>query len=40
MLNVAMMAAATPMALLGFEAMGVYPRVGEFIPHAMFHRKP
>lgn len=40
MMNVAAMAATTPMALLGFEAMGVYPRVGEIMPHAMFHKKP
>lgn len=40
MMNVAVMAATTPMALLGFESMGVYPRVGEMMPHAMFHKKP
>lgn len=40
LMNVAVMATTTPMALLGYETMGVYPRVGEIMPHAMFHKKP
>ena len=39
-LNATIMATETPMALLGPEAMGMFPWVGEVMPHAMWHRKP
>jgi hypothetical protein len=39
-LNVTVMATQTPLALLGREAMGVYPRNGAILPHAMFDKKP
>jgi hypothetical protein len=39
-LNAAVMASDVPVALLGSESMGVYPRRGDIIPHAMFDRKP
>lgn len=40
MLNATVMATTVPLALLGYEAMGVYPRHGSILPHAMFDRKP
>ena len=39
-LNATIMATDTPIALLGFEAMGLFPWAGEVMPHAMHHRKP
>jgi len=39
-LNATIMATTTPIALLGSEAMGMFPWVGEIMPHAMWHRKP
>ena len=40
MLNAAAMASDAPLATLGPQAMGLFPWVGEIIPHAMFHAKP
>lgn len=39
-LNATVMATDTPIALLGPEAMGMFPWVGTVMPHAMFGRKP
>ena len=39
-LNATVMASRMPISLLGYEAMGVYPRRGDVMPHAMFHKKP
>jgi hypothetical protein len=39
-LNATLMATELPVNLLGPEAMGMFPWVGEIIPHAMFHKKP
>ena len=39
-LNAATMASDIPVALLGCEVMGVYPRRGVVMPHAMFGKKP
>lgn len=39
-LNAAVMASDLPVALLGAESMGAYPRRGDIMPHAMFDRKP
>lgn len=39
-LNAAVMASSVPIGLLGSEAMGMFPWVGEVMPHAMFGRKP
>ncbi len=39
-LNATIMATQTPMALLGFESMGMFPWVGDVMPHAMWGRKP
>ena len=39
-LNATIMATDTPIALLGFEAMGLFPWANEVMPHAMFHPKP
>jgi hypothetical protein len=39
-LNATIMATNTPISLLGFEAMGLFPWAGEVMPHAMHHRKP
>jgi hypothetical protein len=39
-LNVTIMATDAPIALLGSEAMGMFPWVGEVMPHAMWQRKP
>jgi hypothetical protein len=39
-LNATIMATDTPIALLGFEAMGLFPWWGEVMPHAMHYRKP
>ena len=39
-LNATIMATDVPVALLGYEVMGMFPWVGQIIPHAMFHRKP
>jgi hypothetical protein len=39
-LNATIMATDTPIALLGFEAMGLFPWANEVMPHAMFHKKP
>jgi hypothetical protein len=39
-LNATVMATDTPIALLGTEAMGMFPWVGEVMPHAMWGRKP
>lgn len=39
-LNAAVMASDTPIGLLGSEAMGMFPWVGEVVPHAMWGRKP
>ena len=36
-LNATIMATETPIALLGSEAMGMFPWVGEVMPHAMWH---
>ena len=40
MLNAAVMASDAPLATLGPQAMGMFPWVGEILPHAMFHEKP
>jgi hypothetical protein len=42
MLNATIMATETPIALLGFEAMGLFPGFpgNEVMPHAMFFQKP
>jgi len=39
-LNATIMATDTPIAVLGFEAMGLFPWANTVMPHAMFHRKP
>ena len=39
-LNATIMSTDVPVALLGYEAMGMFPWVGQVMPHAMFHRKP
>jgi hypothetical protein len=39
-LNATIMATDTPIALLGFEAMGLFPWANTVMPHAMFHKKP
>src|SRR5208282_258961 len=39
-LNATIVATDTPIALLGSEAMGLFPWAGEVMPHAMFHQKP
>ena len=39
-LNAAVMASDAPIGLLGSEAMGMFPWVGEVMPHAMWQRKP
>ena len=39
-LNAAIMASRVPLALLGVESMGVFPRRGNVMPHAMFDKKP
>jgi hypothetical protein len=39
-LNATIMATDTPIALLGYEAMGLFPWVGEVMPHAMWQKKP
>ena len=39
-LNATIMATDVPISLLGPEAMGMFPFVGEIIPHAMWHKKP
>jgi hypothetical protein len=39
-LNATVMATDTPISLLGSEAMGMFPWVGEVMPHAMWGRKP
>jgi hypothetical protein len=39
-LNATIMATDTPIALLGFEAMGFFPYTGAFMPHAIFQKKP
>jgi hypothetical protein len=39
-LNATIMATRTPIALLGSESMGMFPWIGEIMPHAMWHRKP
>ncbi|MBZ9936045.1 hypothetical protein LB518_07065 [Mesorhizobium sp. BR1-1-16] len=39
-LNAAVMATDTPLALLGYEAMGQYPWINTIIPHAINFRKP
>jgi hypothetical protein len=39
-LNATVMATETPMALLGPEAMGLFPWSGIIMPHAMWQRKP
>jgi hypothetical protein len=38
--NATIMATDTPIALLGTEAMGLFPWIGTVMPHAMFHKKP
>lgn len=38
--NATIMATETPIALLGSEAMGMFPWVGEVMPHAMWQKKP
>jgi hypothetical protein len=40
MLNATIMATDTPIALLGSEAMGLFPWAGEVMLHAMFYQKP
>jgi hypothetical protein len=39
-LNATVMATDTPIALLGSEAMGMFPWAGVVMPHAMFQKKP
>jgi len=39
-LNATIMATDVPISLLGAEAMGMFPYVGEVMPHAMWHKKP
>ena len=39
-LNATVMATETPIALLGFEAMGLFPYSGLVMQHAIFHEKP
>ena len=39
-LNATIMATRTPLALLGSEAMGMFPWVGDVMPHAMWGTKP
>jgi hypothetical protein len=39
-LNATIMASQTPLALLGFEAMGLFPWWGMVMPHAMYGKKP
>ena len=39
-LNATIMATDLPISLLGPEAMGMFPFVGEIMPHAMWHKKP
>lgn len=39
-LNAAVMATEVPMAMLGYEAMGMFPWFGEAMPHAMWGSKP
>jgi hypothetical protein len=39
-LNATIMATNTPIALLGSEAMGMFPWANVVIPHAMFQKKP
>ena len=39
-LNASVMTTDTPIALLGSEAMGVFPGTGEVMLHAMLHKKP
>jgi hypothetical protein len=39
-LNAAVMATDVPLSLFGPEAMGMFPWIGEIMPHAMWHRKP
>jgi hypothetical protein len=38
--NTTIMATDIPIALLGTEAMGLFPWIGAVMPHAMFHKKP
>lgn len=40
MLNAAVMATTVPLAVLGYEAMGIFPWVGEVMPHAVWGTKP
>jgi hypothetical protein len=39
-LNATIMATDTPIALLGYEAMGLFPWWGEVMPHAVHYQKP
>jgi hypothetical protein len=39
-LNATIMATDTPIALLGYEAMGLFPWCGEVMPHAVHYQKP
>jgi hypothetical protein len=39
-LNATIMATQAPIALLGYETMGMFPWIGEVMPHAMWHHKP
>ena len=39
-LNATVMATDVPISVLGSEAMGMFPWVGEIMPHAMWQRKP
>ena len=39
-LNATIMATATPISVLGPESMGLFPWVGNIMPHAMWHDKP
>ena len=39
-LNATVMATDAPISLLGSEAMGMFPWVGEVMPHAMWGKKP
>jgi hypothetical protein len=39
-LNATIMATDTTIALLGYEAMGLFPHTGAVMPHAIFHQKP
>ena len=39
-MNATIMATDIPIALLGFEAMGLFPGGGTVMPHAIFHEKP